>query len=235
MRKLVVAFCVLAVVVAAGLGGFWLVARAVRGTSAETAVDAGGDAGSAPASPPLTAGAPPDIRTESVTIYLRARTDEVALAPVPAKIVWFNAPVDRARQVVQLVLEGVPGAEGVVAPVRAGVRYRDVLIATDGTAWVDLDGATIDAVEGSDAEQALVASLARSLVSALPDVRRAGITVDGRPRATLAGHVDLMRTYTGREWPSTDEASNAVPPSPDGSTPADGDGAGTQEGDATRG
>ncbi len=184
-----------------------------------------GAAGAAEAPPaPITQGAPPEVKTQMVAIYQRADKDELLLVGVPAQVVWFNAPVDRARQVVQLVLEGVPGAENVTPPAPPGIRYRDIYITARGVAWVDLDGASLGELDGSDEEMALVGALARSLTGALSEVQAVGILIDGRPHDTLAGHVDLTRTYTGAEWPATGGLPAAPPegeaaPAP-GSEPA---------------
>jgi hypothetical protein len=213
------ALVALAVLVVAGVAGYGLVRWFAQPTHAPaSAAQASGGAAVAP----ITAGAPPEIRRETVTIYLRADTETLALAGVPAEVVWFDAPVDRARQVVQLVLEGVPEARGAVPPAGADIRYRDVLIATDGTAWVDLDGTTLAGVAGTDEEQALIGALARSLTGALAEVRRVGVLVDGHPRTTLAGHVDLQRTYTGREWPALDDETQPAEPAPPDGAPPDG-------------
>jgi len=51
----------------------------------------------------------------------------------------------------------------------------------------------------------LLFSLQGPDIEGLDEVRRVGIVVDGEPRRTLAGHVDLSRTFTGREWPLASE------------------------------
>lgn len=145
---------------------------------------------------------PIDVRRQPVVIYQRASTQELTLEGVSAEIVWLDAPVDRARQVVQLVLEGVPGSTSEsVPPAPAGVRFRDVRLANSGVAWIDLEGVTLGGL-GSDHELALVATIARSLTEAFPDeIRAVGFLVDGEPRPSLGGHSDLTHTYTGHEWP----------------------------------
>jgi len=160
-------------------------------------------AGREPAPPPAAPAAEetPEVETRPVTIYRRAETDGVALVPSLGQIVWFGSPVDRGRQIAQLVLDGVAGAPRGVAPAPHGLGIRDVHLAPDGTMWVDFAPGAVARIAGSDTEQSLVACLARSLVEGLDEVRRVGFVVDGEPRRTLAGHVDLGRTYTGREWP----------------------------------
>lgn len=163
------------------------------------------------------------VRYLPVTIYQRATTEELALAPAVARIVDFPSPVEKARQIVRLALEGVLGAEGVLAVPR-GVHYREVFIDDRRTAWVDLDGASLGSVGGSEDEQLVMAVLARSLVEDLDEVDRVGLLIDGRPAASLRGHIDLSRTYTGREWPvagsGEGDAGEAPPPAPEAETPA---------------
>jgi hypothetical protein len=164
---------------------------------------------------PAAAAAPEtEVTYEEVTIYLRAPGEGLALAAVPSRIVYFPSPVERARQIVRLVLDGVPEATGAVAPVRAGVRLREVLIDDRGIAWVDLEGPSLRAVGGSDEEMALVAALARSLNENLEEVARVGFLVSGEPAETLAGHVDATRTYTGYEWPGPPPPASLLPPVP---------------------
>ena len=144
----------------------------------------------------------PAVRMQPVTIYQRAPTADVTLVGIPAQIVWLDSPVERARQIVRIALEGT-GQEQVEAypPTLRSMEYRDVFIDDRGIAWVDLEPASALRVGGSDEEQALVAVLPRSLVEGLEEVRRVGVLVDGEPRRTLAGHLDLERTFDGSEWP----------------------------------
>jgi len=164
------------------------------------------------AKPAAAAVAESEVTYEEVTIYLRAPGEALALAAVPAQIVYFPSPVERARQIARLVLDGVPEATGAVAPVRAGVRLREVLIDDRSIAWVDLEGPSLRVVGGSDEELALVAALARSLNENLEEVARVGFLVSGEPAETLAGHVDVTRTYTGYEWPGPPPSASLLPP-----------------------
>jgi hypothetical protein len=184
------------------------------GPGAASEEPSGDAAGSTPddASP-----ASPLVSTRPVTIYRRADSERLALEAGTGQIVWYGSPVDRARQIVRLVLSGVDeGEDGAGAPpVVEGVRCEEVYVDGRGVAWVDLESASLDRVRGSDEEQALVACIARSLVEALDEVTRVGFLVDGEPRRTLAGHLDLSRTFTGAEWPLADEeVSSKERPSP---------------------
>lgn len=144
----------------------------------------------------LAAGPPPRL----VAVYQRARTEELQLAAVESQIVWMPNVTDRAAQIVRLVLEGFPENNTTVSPAPVGVKCRGVFVDGNGTAYVDLDGATLSAIRGADEEESLVAAVSRSLVDDLQEVKRVAFLVDSEPRDTLAGHVDLARKFSGREW-----------------------------------
>ncbi len=155
------------------------------------------------------------IVTRPVTIYQRANSERFALVGISRQVLWFGTAVDRARQIVQHVLGTGNPRRGAMPPAGRGISYQDVFVDDRGIAWVDLSASSLAAIRGSDEEQALVACLARSLVEALDEVVRVGILVDGEPRRSLAGHVDLERTYTGTEWPLLNEGFRPIdrPPS----------------------
>jgi len=140
------------------------------------------------------------LRTLPVTIYQRAGTRTLRLTGAGARIVWFDAPVERARQLVRLVLDGV-AAKGALRAAPEGVDYNDVFIDPSRTAWIDLTAESVPLLSGQDVEETVVACLVKTLVDNLAEVRRVGFLIDGEPRRTLSGHVDLSRTFDGSEWP----------------------------------
>jgi hypothetical protein len=161
-----------------------------------------------PSASPQAAPSGPVVRMQPVTIYQRAATPDVALVGVPAQIVWLDSPIERARQIVRIALEGTEQTKiEAYRPTVKPLAFRDVFIDDRGIAWVDLEPDSALKVGGSDEEQSLVAVLARSLVEGLDEVRRVGLLVDGEPRRTLAGHLDLERTFRGTEWPLAGETS----------------------------
>jgi hypothetical protein len=180
----------------------WLLAGdGERGSGAASDEPDTARAGPERASPPGPDSGP-TVRMQPVTIYQRAPTADVTLVGVPAQIVWLDSPVERARQIVRIALEGTEQDQvEAYPPTLRSMEYRDVFIDDRGIAWVDLKPASALRVGGSDEEQALMAVLARSLVEGLDEVRRVGLLVDGEPRRTLAGHLDLERTFDGSEWP----------------------------------
>jgi hypothetical protein len=205
----------------------------VTGDGDAPPAEASASSASAPAEEPASGEAEavpsgPMVKMQPVTIYQRAATAEVALVGVPAQIVWLESPIERARQIVRIALEGTDQTRiEAYPPTVRPLEFRDVFIDDRGIAWVDLEPASALKVGGSDEEQALVAVLARSLVEGLEEVRRVGLLVDGEPRRTLAGHVDLERTFLGNEWPLAGERAGRsrrgdFPPYDDEEEPAAG-------------
>jgi len=175
----------------------WLVHRR-EGT------DGGPTAGETPAHLRPEAAPPParhGLDLVDVTYYQRSAEGD-ALVPVHGRIVSLASPVDRARELVRLVLAGPPAeAVGAVRPAPPGIDYREVYLDPRGIAWVDFQPQGPWSRMGSDEETALLACLARTLVRGIPGVQRVGFLVGGETRRTLAGHVDLARTWSGDEWP----------------------------------
>lgn len=165
---------------------------------------------SATAGDPADAPAAPQLAMRLVVIYQRAQTDSLRLASVEAPIVWMPNVTDRAVQIVRLTLEGFPDDRRTVPPAGPGIRCRGVFVDERGGAWVDLEGSTLAAVHGADEEESLVATISRSLVDTLQEVRHVGFLIDGEPRDTLAGHVDLTRRFDGHEWPLDSDPAGAA-------------------------
>jgi hypothetical protein len=117
----------------------------------------------------------------------------------------------RARALLEKLLEMYAGA-GAMHPVpgapRAVLQVFLLPVSEDGgkskgraqaggqLAVVDLAGAFVDAhPSGILTESLTVESICGTLRANLPQVTEVRFLVDGQPRATLAGHADLTRTY----------------------------------------
>ena len=197
----------------AAAAGFALVRLVMRGEG--PSLGAGLDEAAAPAAPTAPAAAPGSPAAPATTgtparrkatIFQRAATEEFALVPFETEIDDLPAPGARARQIAQLVLGGVPDAKDALTPTRKPPKLRAVHVTAAGVAWIDLDAASVAGV-GADEELSLVGALSRSLTVSMPEIKRVGLLLDGHPRESLAGHVDLKRTYTGAEFPSSADAT----------------------------
>jgi|CXWL01.1.fsa_nt_gi hypothetical protein len=104
----------------------------------------------------------------------------------------------RAEAVVTALLAG-PQGEGLVAPFPAGVTLAGVILAADGTAYVDLaslDGAPPPA-SGSQRELQTVYSLVETVTRNVPEARRVALLWNDVQPDTLSGHLDLTRAFVG--------------------------------------
>jgi spore germination protein GerM len=101
--------------------------------------------------------------------------------------------VDRAKQILSEVISG-PTSESAIASVPSGTRLRQVYVLEDGVAYADFSSELAGGIEGGSADEILaVYSIVDSLALNIPEIQRVAILIDGRQRATLAGHIDLRR------------------------------------------
>ncbi len=107
-----------------------------------------------------------------------------------------------ARAVQQVFLLPVPEA---AEKTRSGEAPRGGQLAV-----VNLSGSFADGhPAGIETETLTVLSICGTLHANLPQISEVRFLVDGKPRATLAGHADLTRTYLTTEAVSEPQASTA--------------------------
>jgi len=116
----------------------------------------------------------------------------------------------RARALLDRLLEvyAAAGATHPVPGVPRAVEQVFLLPAPQGKAGelavVNLAGAFADGhPAGIQAEMLTVQSICGTLRANLPRIAEVRFLVDGQPRATLAGHADLTRTYLTADAPAT--------------------------------
>src|SRR5215472_514761 len=96
--------------------------------------------------------------------------------------------------VVREVFKG-PTNPAFVRAFPADTVVRGTFLLPDGTAFVDLGGATLTQgwSAGSHEELMAVYSLVQTITSNFPEAKKVRILVNGAPAETLAGHVALER------------------------------------------
>jgi spore germination protein GerM len=73
-------------------------------------------------------------------------------------------------------------------------RLRQVFVLEDGTAYLDFSPELRQGIGGGSEEEILaVYSIVNSVAINIPEIRRVGILINGRPVPTLNGHLDLRR------------------------------------------
>jgi hypothetical protein len=84
-------------------------------------------------------------------------------------------------------------------PVLRDIRLRELFIDAAGTAYIDLTpGPQKDVHASAWEEQLAIYSLVNTLLQNFEEIKQVELLLDGREAQTLAGHMDLSRTFTKR-------------------------------------
>jgi hypothetical protein len=143
-------------------------------------------------------GRPPVSRSEPwneplmVTLY---RPAEDLLAQGTATIARQPDSQAQAREAVAALFTDQRAA---MAAVLKDVRLKTLYLDTAGTAYVDLVPQQ-EGVKASAWEELLaIYSVVNTLMQNFEEIRRVRFLLDGKEAQTLAGHMDLSRTFTKR-------------------------------------
>jgi spore germination protein GerM len=102
-------------------------------------------------------------------------------------------PSDKVKQIIADLISGPDGA-GTLRAVPPATRLRQAYVLNNGVAYLDFSAHLMEDIGGGSMEEILAAyAIINSIVVNIPEVRRVGILVNGRPLATLNGHLDLRR------------------------------------------
>jgi hypothetical protein len=130
---------------------------------------------------------PTDVRVKA-KIYWAAGVDRCA--PVEMELPLSADPVQRARQVLHALIADPPTPEHRTVP--ADTILLGLYVLPEGTAIADFsDALASEYPSGIMSETLAVESIARTLESNVPALRRLKILIRGQEVETLAGHVDL--------------------------------------------
>jgi len=173
---------------------------------------------------PDSAPMPIPVETAPVQVKLLIANDEDgSLAPVEQQFALPTETTTRARTLLNdLFAEyAKSGSPHPLAPV---VAVDDVFLLPvpesnaahpQQMAVINLDGSFVDHhPSGILVENLTLLSILGTLQANFPQIAQVRFLVDGRPRATLAGHADLSRTYL---------TANDVPQAPGSDAPASQD------------
>ena len=132
------------------------------------------------------------IRRLNVLIYFPAARRD-GLIGEPREIFLTAAPGDRAKQILADLISG-PATDMGLRALPPRTRLRQVFVLEDGTAYADFSSELKQGIVGGSAEELLaVYSIVNSLTLNIPEIRRVGILINGKPVDTLNGHLDLRR------------------------------------------
>ena len=128
----------------------------------------------------------------NVKVFFPGMKDDVILSAEDQTIRRSGELANRARQILQKVLEG-PKSPTLYPSIPKDTKLQEVFIDDMGMAYVDFSS-TISANHpgGMVNEQATVYSIVNSLTYNLPEIRQVKILVGGAEKETLAGHCLLL-------------------------------------------
>jgi spore germination protein GerM len=102
-----------------------------------------------------------------------------------------------AEALVTGLLQGPGGAE-LVSPIPKGTRLLHLFITEEGTAYLDFSTElSASHPGGAAAERLTLYAIVNTLILNLKEIERVQIIIEGKPRATLAGHFDIHHPKTG--------------------------------------
>jgi len=158
--------------------------------------------------PPIST--PTDV-TVKAKIFWAAGPDNIA--PVEIELPLSADPVQRSRQLLHALIVSPPTPGQRTVP--ADTDLLGFYILPDGTAVADFsDTFSSEMPSGILSEEMAVNSIAQTLASNVPDLRRLKILIHGQEVDTLAGNVDLTGFFDLNSAPQPGPGANsAAPPS----------------------
>jgi hypothetical protein len=134
----------------------------------------------------------------SITLF-EASDDDASLYPRTTTLIVPEEHDRRAREVLRALISHYQGNSS-AHPMDAGAEIREVYLVGNNLAIVDVNGPFADGHRsGILVEDLTLASMAQTLAATLPGITRMKLLVDGKERATLAGHADLIEPYEVNE------------------------------------
>lgn len=133
------------------------------------------------------------------------------LAPVEMELPLSADPAVRSKQLIEALVTRPPSSLQRTLP--AGVTLLGFYVLPDGTAIADFsDTLASDMPSGILSESLAVNSIARTLSSNVPSLRRLKILIHGQEAETLAGHLDLSGFFDLNPPPAPAAPAGAAPP-----------------------
>ena len=141
-----------------------------------------------------------DAETGQPTGRIRASLYYVAedglhLTAVDADVPYGASPAEQARALVEAQLQPAPAP--LAQAIAEGTKVRQIFVAEDGTAFVDLSKEAVTNHRGGSLDELFaVYAIVNAVTVNLPAIKGVQILIDGQEVDTLAGHVDLRHPLT---------------------------------------
>jgi hypothetical protein len=144
-------------------------------------------------------------------LFWSSGAEDGSLMPVSVDLPLSKDPVVRAKQVLNTLLAGPVDAELRTVPPDAVLLAFYLL--PDGTGIADFSEALATSTpSGIESEQMAVDSITKTLEANVPQVRWLKIVIHGQEVDTLAGHLDLTRTFVVNTKPVPMPSAPAAAP-----------------------
>ena len=134
--------------------------------------------------------------------------DGLHLTAVDADVPYGASPAEQARALVEAQLQ--PAPPPLAQSIAEGTRVRQIFIAEDGTAFVDLSKEAVTNHRGGSLDELFaVYAIVNAVTVNLPAIKSVQILIDGQEVDTLAGHVDLRHPLArNMRWVGTGTQEN---------------------------
>jgi hypothetical protein len=139
--------------------------------------------------------------------------DGLNLTAVDADVPYGSSPAEQARALVEAQLQPAPAP--LAQAIAEGTKVRQIFIAEDGTAFVDLSKEAVSNHRGGSLDELFaVYAIVNAVTVNLPAVKGVQILIEGQEVDTLAGHVDLRHPLTrNMRWVGPLDSTDAGPAS----------------------
>lgn len=143
---------------------------------------------------------PPPVGGPTVSVQLFVASDEDGrLHPEDVSIPLPEDPTKRAREILHALIARYQ-ENGSLHPIGAGADVTDVYLVNGSLAVVNANAAFANShPTGILSEELTMASMAQTLAANVPAITQIKLLVDGKERATLAGHAELSEPYNVNE------------------------------------
>jgi len=106
-------------------------------------------------------------------------------------------PLSAAEALLAGLLQGPEGAD-LVSPIPSGTRLLHLFVTEEETAYVDFSSELSASHPGGvAAERSTLYAIVNTLILNVKEIERVQILIEGKPQATLAGHLDIRQPQTG--------------------------------------
>jgi len=136
---------------------------------------------------------PETVELKKVKLFFLSEADRL-FHPEEREIVSSPTPEREAARVVEELIKG--SRQGLISPLPAEARVRQVYLTKEGTAYVDFSREFSERLpSGSSAEIDTVYCLVNSLAYNFKSVKKVFILVNGDEKETLSGHIGLTKAF----------------------------------------